>query len=77
MERAQVVIAVLDASEGVTEQDVSLIGLAVERGRALVVVANKWDGLSPDQRRQLKDDLDRRLPFLDFAERMTIRNNFV
>jgi GTP-binding protein len=72
MERAQVVIAVLDASEGVTEQDVSLIGLAVERGRALVVVANKWDGLSADQRRRLKEDLDRRLPFLDFAERMTI-----
>jgi len=72
MERAQVVIAVLDASEGVTEQDVSLMGLAVERGRALVIVANKWDGLSADQRRQLKDDLDRRLPFLDFAERMTI-----
>jgi GTP-binding protein len=72
MERAQVVISVLDASEGVTEQDVSLIGLAVERGRALVVVANKWDGLSSDQRRQLKSDLDRRLPFLDFAERMTI-----
>jgi GTP-binding protein len=72
MESAQVVIAVLDASEGVTEQDVSLIGLVVQRGRALVVVANKWDGLSPDQRRQLKVDLDRRLPFLDFAERMTI-----
>lgn len=72
MERAQVVVAVLDASEGVTEQDVSLMGLAVERGRALVVAANKWDGLSADQRRQLKDDLDRRLPFLDFAERMTI-----
>jgi GTP-binding protein len=72
MERAQVVIAVLDASEGVTEQDVSLMGLAVERGRALVVVANKWDGLSQDQRRKVKDELDRRLPFLDFAERMTI-----
>jgi GTP-binding protein len=72
MERAQVVIAVLDASEGVTEQDVSLIGLAVERGRALVVVANKWDGLSADQRRHLKNELDRRLPFLDFAEKMTI-----
>ncbi|MGI9204145.1 MAG: ribosome biogenesis GTPase Der [Woeseiaceae bacterium] len=72
MERAQVVIPVLDASEGVTDQDVSLIGLAVERGRALVVVANKWDGLSQDQRRQLKDDLERKLPFLDFAERMTI-----
>ena len=72
MERAQVVIPVLDASEGVTDQDVSLIGLAVERGRALVVVANKWDGLSNDQRRHLKEDLDRKLPFLDFAERMTI-----
>lgn len=72
MERAQVVIAVLDASEGVTEQDVSLMGLAVERGRALVVVANKWDGLTQDQRRHVRDELDRRLPFLDFAERMTI-----
>ena len=72
MERAQVVIAVLDASEGVTEQDVSLMGLAVERGRALVVVANKWDGLSGEQRRHVRDELDRRLPFLDFAERMTI-----
>lgn len=72
MERAQVVIAVLDAREGVTEQDVSLMGLAVERGRALVVVANKWDGLDADQRRHVKDELDRKLPFLDFAERMTI-----
>jgi len=72
MERAQVVIAVLDAQEGVTEQDVSLLGLAVERGRALVVAANKWDGLSRDQRRQVKNDLDRRLPFLDFAKQITI-----
>ena len=72
MERAQVVIAVLDAQEGVTEQDVSLLGLTVERGRALVVVANKWDGLSRDQRRQVKNDLDRRLPFLDFAKQVTI-----
>jgi GTP-binding protein len=72
MERAQVVIAVLDAHEGVTEQDVSLMGLTVERGRALVVVTNKWDGLSNDQRRHIKSELDRRLPFLDFAERMTI-----
>jgi GTP-binding protein len=72
MESAQVVIAVLDAQEGVTEQDVSLMGLTVERGRALVVVTNKWDGLSTDERRRIKEELDRRLPFLDFAERMTI-----
>ncbi len=72
MGRAQVVIAVLDAQEGVTEQDVSLLGLVVERGRALVVVANKWDGLSRDQKRHVKNELDRRLPFLEFADRMTI-----
>jgi GTP-binding protein len=72
MERAHGGIAVLDASEGVTEQDVSLIGLTVERGRALVVVANKWDGLSAEHRRHLKEELERRLPFLDFAEKMTI-----
>jgi GTP-binding protein len=72
MERSQVVLAVLDAQEGVTEQDVSLLGLTVERGRALIVVANKWDGLSQDQRRQVKSDLDRRLPFLDFAKQITI-----
>jgi len=72
MERSQVVIAVLDAQEGVTEQDVSLMGLVVERGRALIVVANKWDGLTADQKRHVKRELDRRLPFLEFAERITI-----
>jgi GTP-binding protein len=72
MEQSQVVIAVLDAQEGVTEQDVSLMGLSVERGRAMVVVTNKWDGLEKDQRRHVKEQLDRRLPFLDFAEQHTI-----
>jgi GTP-binding protein len=72
IEQAQVVISVLDAHEGVTEQDVSLLGLVMERGRALVVVTNKWDGLSSDHRKKVRDDLERRLPFLDFAERITI-----
>jgi GTPase len=72
MERAGAVIAVLDAREGVTEQDVSLLGLIVERGRALVVVINKWDGRSADERRAVRDQLDRRLPFLDFAEQLTV-----
>jgi GTP-binding protein len=72
IERAQVVISVLDAHEGVTEQDVSLLGLILERGRALVVVTNKWDGLTAHDRKHIRDELDRRLPFLDFAERMTI-----
>jgi GTP-binding protein len=72
IERAQVVVAVIDAHEGVTEQDVSLLGLILERGRALVVVTNKWDGLTAAERKHIRDELDRRLPFLDFAERMTI-----
>ena len=72
IERAQVVVSVLDAHEGVTEQDVSLLGLVLERGRALVVVTNKWDGLTAHERKHVRDELDRRLPFLDFAERMTI-----
>lgn len=72
IERAQVVIAVLDAHAGVTEQDVSLLGLILERGRALVVVTNKWDGLTAPERKHVRDELERRLPFLDFAERITI-----
>ena len=72
IERAEVIIAVLDAQEGITEQDVSLLGLVLERGRALVIVTNKWDGLTAAERKHIRDDLDRRLPFLDFAERITI-----
>ncbi|HEY5641623.1 MAG TPA: ribosome biogenesis GTPase Der [Woeseiaceae bacterium] len=72
IEDAHVVVAVLDAQEGVTEQDVSLLGLILQRGRALVVVTNKWDGLTPAARKHVRDDLERRLPFLDFAERITI-----
>ncbi|MEM8816754.1 MAG: ribosome biogenesis GTPase Der [Pseudomonadota bacterium] len=72
IEQAQVVLAVIDAHEGVTEQDVSLLGLIVERGRALVVAVNKWDGMARDERHKVRDDLERRLPFLDFAERINI-----
>jgi GTP-binding protein len=72
IDRAEVVISVLDAHEGVTEQDVSLLGLVLERGRSLVVVTNKWDGLSAADRRHVRNELDRRLPFIDFAERITI-----
>jgi len=72
IDRAEVVISVLDAHEGVTEQDVSLLGLVLERGRSLVVVTNKWDGMKAEDRKHVRDELDRRLPFLDFAERITI-----
>ncbi|HEX5056894.1 MAG TPA: ribosome biogenesis GTPase Der [Gammaproteobacteria bacterium] len=65
---AHVVFLVLDASEGLTDQDMSLMGDVLEQGRALVLVVNKWDGLSEDQRASVKSELERRLGFLDFAE---------
>ncbi|MEZ5565370.1 MAG: ribosome biogenesis GTPase Der [Gammaproteobacteria bacterium] len=68
LEEADAVLVLLDARTGVTEQDVSLIGLALERGRALTIGINKWDRLPSDQRAQVRSDLDRRLPFLDFAD---------
>jgi len=68
LEEADSVIVLIDAREGVTEQDVSLIGLILERGRALTLAVNKWDGLTARQRSDLRDELDRRLPFLDFVD---------
>ena len=67
LEEADAVLVLLDARDSVTEQDVSLIGLVLERGRALAIGINKWDHLPMDQRETVRSDLDRRLPFLDFA----------
>ena len=67
IDKAEVVIAVLDAQEGITEQDASLLGLTVQRGRALVLAVNKWDNLDGDQRAHVRRTLDLKLPFLDFA----------
>ncbi len=68
IEQAHVAVLVLDARQGVSEQDASLLGLIVERGRALVIAVNKWDHLDPATRAQVKRDLDRRLDFVDFAK---------
>ncbi|MGH8279926.1 MAG: ribosome biogenesis GTPase Der [Gammaproteobacteria bacterium] len=67
IDRAQVAIALLDGQEGVTDQDAALLGLTVERGRALVIAVNKWDGLSAAQRDDVRRLVDLKLPFLEFA----------
>ena len=67
MEKAHVVIYMIDASEGVTDQDANLLGQVVEAGRGLIIGLNKWDGLSSDHREQIKRQIDIKLPFLDFA----------
>ncbi len=67
IEDANVVILVMDAQEGVVEQDLHLLGHAIEKGRALVIAINKWDGLDEEQRNTIKRALDRRLQFINFA----------
>ncbi len=68
IEQSHVTVLVLDARQGISDQDASLLGLIVDSGRALVMAVNKWDRLDPDIRTQVKRDLERRLGFLDFAK---------
>ena len=68
IETANVVILVLDARDGISDQDATLAGFALDAGRAMVIAVNKWDGLEKDAREHMKTELGRRLPFLDFAE---------
>lgn len=65
---ANVVVLVMDATEGVVDQDLHLLGQAIESGRALVIALNKWDGLDADHKKRIKTELDRRLQFIDFAD---------
>jgi GTP-binding protein len=62
------VILLLDAQEGITDQDTHLLGHVLEQGRALVIAVNKWDGLSSEQRQQVRYHLTRKLHFIDFAK---------
>ena len=68
IEDANVVILVVDAKEGVTEQEAHIAAFILESGRALVVAVNKWDGLDSDKREWIKREIDRKLQFLDFAK---------
>jgi GTPase len=67
IDSAHVVIGVIDAHDTVAEQDASLFGMVAERGRALLIAVNKWDGIPTDKRNEIRTGLDLRLPFLDFA----------
>lgn len=67
IENAGVVILLVDAREGITDQDLHLIGLIVERGRAIAIGVNKWDNLESAQRRQVEAQIDRKLEFVAFA----------
>jgi GTP-binding protein len=64
---ANVVVVVFDATVGLTDQDLSLIGFTIEAGRALIICANKWDGMHSDDKEQVKSQLKYGLRFAHFA----------
>lgn len=68
LEDANVVMLVLDAHEGIVEQDLHLAGLIIESGRAVVLAVNKWDGLEKSEREWVAANVERRLPFMNFAK---------
>jgi GTP-binding protein len=62
----------LDAREGLTDQDSTLLGHILTEGRALVIVLNKWDGLDAEHRKAVRTELERKLTYVDWAQRVTI-----
>ncbi len=68
IDAADVVLFLFDGREGITDQDASLLGMVIERGRSLVLAVNKWDGLAQGARERIREELARRLPFVDFAK---------
>jgi len=72
IDAANVVVMLLDANEGVTDQDAGLIGQVLEQGRALIIAINKWDGLKKYDREQCANSLQRKLTFVEWAPQVTI-----
>ncbi len=68
IEEANVVVMMMDAQKEIADQDLHLLGFIVEAGRALVLVINKWDGLDDYQKQKIRDDVDKQLSFIRFAE---------
>lgn len=72
LERAEVVALVLDASEPMTEQDLKIISMVEDAGKALVLVMNKWDLVDEDRRIALDKELDRHLTHITWAQRVNV-----
>ncbi|MGN0332363.1 MAG: ribosome biogenesis GTPase Der [Lachnospiraceae bacterium] len=74
VERADVVLVVIDASEGVTEQDAKIAGIAHERGKGVIIVVNKWDAIEKNDKtmRKYEDEIRRVLSFMPYAEIMYV-----
>lgn len=67
IEESHVVILVLDARQGISDQDAKVLGYILDSGKALVIAVNKWDKLDADYKQRVKTELNRKLSFVDFA----------
>jgi GTP-binding protein len=72
LERAEVAVVLVDASEPLAEQDLRIVSMVIDAGRALVLAFNKWDLVDPDQRLRLDRDIDRQLHTARWAPRVNI-----
>ena len=72
IEDCNVAVLMIDAVDGVSEQDSAIAGYILEAGRALVIALNKWDAVPADERRNVLQECQRRLYFLDWAPMLTI-----
>jgi GTP-binding protein len=74
LDRCHVAVVLIDASEGVTDQDAHICGYAFERGRGVILAVNKWDLVKkdPEMKKRLVDTLDRQMSFLSFAPRLQV-----
>ncbi len=68
VEKSNVCLLMLDSSEGITDQDLNLIGYSIEKGRSLIVIMNKWDDINSIRREELKKEIKRRMGFLTFTK---------
>lgn len=75
VEASEVAIMLIDAAQPLTEQDLRVIGLVAESGRALVLAFNKWDLVDEDRRHQLEREVDRDLNRVPWAQRVNISAN--
>src|SRR3984893_6935113 len=72
IDAAEVVVVLIDASEPLTEQDLRVLSMVIEAGRALVLAFNKWDLVDEDRRYQLDNEIDRQLAQVHWAQRVNI-----
>lgn len=74
VEKSDITLLMIDATEGLTEQDAKIAGIAHDRGKGIIIVVNKWDAIEKDDKtmKRFEEDIKRTLSYLDYAPRVFI-----